>query len=187
MIHALVLAALSECTTYIHDPQPPTNLRDAPQGKVLTTLTDGIALYVDADRDGWLHVTSPAAGWVHESVTTVRCGSGWHEAILALGERAKTSRAAADLLVRLALVADGGPGESAAGAITDLMLANPKLLIAVLDQFNREQRRDVLSVALELDPDQRDATRAFDRAIAAAPDSPTAATWHALPATLRSW
>ena len=188
MIHALLLAlASTDCATYVHDPQPPTNLRDGPHGKILTTLTDGVQIFVDEDRGGWLHVTSPAAGWVHVSVTTVRCGSDWSGAIRALGKRAKSDRASADLLVRYALVADGGPGESAFGAFYDLMAANPRLLMRVLDQFDDEQRRTLLRTAIGLNSGDPDPIRAFAHAVAADPTSPTARTWNALPAAYRSY
>jgi hypothetical protein len=189
MIAAALLLALApaECATFIHDPQPPTNLRATPAGAVATTLSNDIRVNVDENRGGWLHLTSPAAGWVHVSVTTVRCGADARQALRSLGERAKSDRTAADLLVRYALVADGAPGESAYGAFYDLMSTNPRLLIAVLDQFDEAQRRTLLRTAIGLNAGDPDAIRNFAHEVAREPEHPTSKTWKALPTAYTSY
>jgi hypothetical protein len=189
MIAAAFFLALASpgCATFVHDPSPPTNLRATPGGAIATTLSDGIEISVDEDRGGWLHVTSPAAGWVHVSMTTVRCGSNARAALRTLGERAKSDRVAADLLVRYALVADGAAGESAYGAFYDLMSTNPRLLIRVLDQFDDAQRRTLLRTAIGLNAGDPDAIRNFDHEITREPGHPTSKTWHALPAAYTSY
>ena len=189
MIVAALLLALAptECATFVHDPQPPTNLRATPAGAVATTLANGVRVDVDENRGGWLHLSSPATGWVHVSVTTVRCGANAGQAIRSLGERAKSDRTAADLLVRYALVADGAPGESAYGAFYDLMSANPRLLIAVLDQFDDAQRRTLLRTAIGLNSGDPEAIRNFAHEVAREPEHPTSKTWQALPPAYTSY
>jgi hypothetical protein len=68
-------AASSACPTIINDPQPPTNVRSAPNGTVLQTLPNGTQVVVSEKREGWLHITSPMDGWVDAPLTTQQCGN----------------------------------------------------------------------------------------------------------------
>jgi hypothetical protein len=61
------------CITRISDPHPPANVRSAPNGQVVATLQNGAPITVENDHDGWLQISAPVAGWVHASVTRVRC------------------------------------------------------------------------------------------------------------------
>ncbi len=63
------------CATFVRDARPPANVRVAPNGSPVRALPNDVELQVDDDRGGWLHITSPAIGWIHESVTVVYGGS----------------------------------------------------------------------------------------------------------------
>lgn len=99
--------------------------------------------------------------------------------IKALSARARVDRLAADTLVRYALVADGGAGEQAYGGVDELMRANPKLLVGVLDQIPETDRRNLLRTTLGFNADAT-AARAFERVVAAEPSHPTSSTWRQL-------
>jgi TIR domain len=51
----------SNCSIFINDPNPPTNVRDAPSssGLVLTTLPNHTKLTVHSHDHGWSHISSP--------------------------------------------------------------------------------------------------------------------------------
>src|SRR5580704_2754689 len=89
-----LLALAATCATYISDPAPPTNVRSSPNGAIVTTLGNGTKLTVDSNRGGWLRISSPATGYVHVSVTAVRCADG--SAIHALSVQALSDAGAAD-------------------------------------------------------------------------------------------
>jgi hypothetical protein len=68
------------CSTIIKDPKPPAHVRDAPNGSVIQSLSNGTPISVSEELNGWLHVTFPTSGWVYAPLTARQCGSmyqGW--------------------------------------------------------------------------------------------------------------
>ena len=137
------------CATFVRDSRPPANVRRIPNGATVETLPNDTELRVDEDHGGWLHITAPAVGWIHESVTVVYCGSKSPASDLAVigalnafGKRAQSEWLAADTLMRYDVfgAADGESAEGAGADLAALMLANPSLFISVLDQLPEAKR-----------------------------------------------
>lgn len=182
-------ALAGRCATFLHDSHPTATVRLVPNGAPVRTLADDTELEVDEDRGGWLHISAPVIGWIHESVTVVYCGSKSlvddHAVLGALSQlsaRAQSDRLAADTLMRYTAfgAADGYAGEAADDDLGALMVANPKLLISVLDQLPQSKREEVLrGMALTGAADEV-RKHAFDKAVKAEPSHPTSVTWRKL-------
>ena len=67
-------ASALRCATLISDPKPPANVRSAPNGPIVANLSNGTSITVDQEHGDWLHISAPAAGWVHRSVSRTSCG-----------------------------------------------------------------------------------------------------------------
>lgn len=177
------------CATFVRDAHPPANVRSTPNGAIVRTLPNDVELRVDEDRSGWLRISSPAMGWIHVSVTTVYCGSKSLEdqdavmgALDRLGTRAQTDQRAADTLMRYQVfgAADGYAGETASDELAALMVTNPKLLIAVLDQLPEARREDTMRGLVLTGSANAARVRAFGRATSEEPMHPTSITWKRL-------
>ncbi|NJL38545.1 MAG: SH3 domain-containing protein [Leptolyngbyaceae cyanobacterium RM2_2_4] len=174
------------CVTLISDPAAPiTNVFSNPEeqsSEILDELPNNTEVVVTGYQNGWLQISSPAAGWVFLGATTVSCGDT--AAIQTLTNNVNTlkeqaiggDRLAADTLIRYAFQADGAGTELALGAITEWAQTNPELLISVLDEQPQSVRNGVLSLLkFSLSPD---AQSAFEAAlIEQNSNSPTAQAW----------
>lgn len=138
------------CKT-VTDAASPTQVRAMPnpEAAIVGQLQSGTSLTVSQNRQGWLELAAPVAGWVALDLTRVTCGEADTQTALenirSLGDQANQGdKAAVDLLVRYLDQADGAPGELALGKLADLAAQNPDLLIAVLDQQPAASRQQAL-------------------------------------------
>ncbi len=192
MLALLALALAGRCATFVHDARPPASVRSTPNGPIVRTLSNGTELHVDQDRAGWLHVSAPATGWIAVSATVVYCGSKSlddQDAVMAALNKfsalAKTDQLAADTLMRYQVfgAADGYAGETASDALAALMVANPKLLISVLDQLPDAKRENLLRGLVLTGSGDPARVRSFKKATSAEPLHPTSITWRKLSAS----
>ena len=64
------------CKTVVFDAKPPLNVRDTPverAGNIVASLDNGEILTVVAEREGWLQISAPTAGWVYQNLTRETC------------------------------------------------------------------------------------------------------------------
>lgn len=61
-----------QCTRVVDDDEPPLNVRSGPgtAATVVGTLENGTEIVVVENRDDWLRIDDPAAGWVFTANTT---------------------------------------------------------------------------------------------------------------------
>jgi len=149
----LVLTLAGRCATVVAGAHPATAVHSAPNGATVQTLPRGSEVRVDEHRGDWLHISAPAQGWIAVSATTVYCGSNdlanIHtvlDAIDKVGGRARSDRLAADTLMRYWVfgAADGYAGETAKDELAAVMVANPTLFTAVVDQLPPAKRQEAL-------------------------------------------
>lgn len=59
----------------VKDPEPPLNVRSAPStaGSILGKLKNGEWVSVQDEKDGWLQITNPIAGWISKQRTDHAC------------------------------------------------------------------------------------------------------------------
>ncbi len=123
--------------------------------------------------------------------TVVYCGSKSLDdqdkvtaALDKVGARAKTDQLAADTLMRYQVfgASDGYAGEITSDALAALMVANPKLLISVLDQLPDAKRENLLRGLVLTGSGDPARVRAFKKATSAEPLHPTSVTWKKLSA-----
>lgn len=73
------------CKIVVFDPKPPLNVRSAPiaqSGNVVAKLKNEDVLTVVGNRDEWLQISAPAAGWVYQNLTKEICDSSTPTAVL---------------------------------------------------------------------------------------------------------
>lgn len=174
------------CVTLINDPAAPvTNIYSNPEeqsSEVLDELPNNTEIAVAGYQNGWLQISSPAAGWVFLGSTTVSCGDTAaiqtviNNVNLLKEQAIGGDRLAADMLIRYAFQADSAGAEVALGAIMEWAQTNPELLISVLDEQPQSVRNGVLSL-LKFSLSS-EAQSAFEAALTEqSSDSPTAQTW----------
>ncbi|MBE9033066.1 SH3 domain-containing protein [filamentous cyanobacterium LEGE 11480] len=73
------MAMQADCQTVATDPQPPLNIRSQPSASssqnIVGTAGNGTILKVIDAQPGWLKVSQPIDGWVHQPLTATSCAN----------------------------------------------------------------------------------------------------------------